>query len=85
MAKFEIEEGVIGAILITVGDTDGDGKHGVSAQVFGDIPWDDEDAVPLVDLPELDLVDADDLPGQLSKMMGLAGSMLGSLLKLVRL
>ena len=86
MAKVEMEPGVVGAILIKVGDRDGDGEYGISAQVFGDIPWDSEDsAVPLLDLPEVEFVSEDDLAGALSKILGLTGSILGNVLKLVRL
>jgi len=57
-------EGAVGAILITVGDTDKDGKVGVRAHVFGDIPFDGEDKpVGLLSSPEYEPADAGTLLG----------------------
>ena len=57
-------DGAKGAILITIGDTDADGRVGVRAHVFADVPFDGSDVpVGLLSSPEYEPADAGTLLG----------------------
>jgi len=75
-----LDSKVDGAILITVGDTDGDGQKGVRAYVFGDIPFDGEDKpVGLLSSPEFEPADAGSLLGQIKNATKWATDILGKI------
>lgn len=81
MAIVKLDSKVKGAILITVGDTDKDGKIGTKVKIFGDIPLDGtSEPKMLVDLPEWEPVDVNDLPNALNDVMKFAGPIISGLM-----
>jgi hypothetical protein len=78
MANIKLGNKVKGAILITVGDTDGDGKIGAKVRIYADIPLDGSSAPKqVVELPEWEPVDSSELPKALGDMMKWAGPIVG--------
>lgn len=71
MTKIELPANTKGAVLLTYGDADANGKLGVKAQVFADLPFDGEAKVTrVIDLPEIDSVPVDKLPAVLASLSG---------------
>lgn len=76
--KAILEGNVNAAILITIGDTDGDGKVGVRAHVFADIPFDGSDVpVGVLTSPEYEPADSGTLVGTVRQAMSWAQNLLG--------
>ena len=85
MAKIELGADVRGAILITIGDEDHDGRIGAKVRIYADVPLDGTDEPrEIVSLPEWEPVDASDLPAALGEMMKWAGPIVGGVVGFLR-
>lgn len=85
MAVIKLDKDVKTALLITVGDEDNDGKIGIQATVYGDMPFDgSSDPKQLIKLPEWEPVDADDIPRMVGDLLKFAGPVLGGLTSFFR-
>lgn len=63
MTTIKIPDDTKAAILITLGDTDKDGKVGVRPTIYADIPFDGKGEVAqILTLPEIDDVPLDKIP-----------------------
>lgn len=77
----EILDGnVDAAVLITIGDTDGNGKRGIRSYVFADIPFDGKDKpVGVLTSPEYEPADAGSLLGSVKEATRWAMGVLGKI------
>ncbi len=68
----KLDDNVEGAVLITYGDTDGDGKKGISVRMYADVPFDGSEACkPVLELPEMERVPDVDVPDKIGDVIKL--------------
>jgi hypothetical protein len=74
MTTINLDGKVEGAILITYGDTDGDGKQGIRVRIWADTPFDGtEEPKPVLDLGEMERVPQVDVPDKLADVLKVIG------------
>jgi hypothetical protein len=74
MTTIKLDSKVEGAVLITYGDTDGDGKQGIRVRVWADTPFDGtEEPKAVLDLGEMERVPQVDVPEKIADVLKFIG------------
>jgi hypothetical protein len=83
MTTINLDSKVEGAVLITYGDTDGDGKQGIRVRIWADTPFDGtEEPKPVLDLGEMERVPQIDVPEKMGEVLKIMGPITKGLISL---